>query len=350
MFPVCSNPSDASTCTQIQVPDGGRQLLIINSELRIPVPITFPSPINRNLGFAAFYDGGNVFPRLGFHHFAPIYSNSIGIGLRYSTPLGPVRIDVGHNLNAPPGIKSTAIFHYPGPGILSALPQPPFSGSRQLREVPKQSRRPPARWKHLLAWTGGILGGLIILLVFGVYVLLHSARVHAYVLRTVQAKAGIALGSDVRLRDYGLRWSGINPTLELYDVSISGAPPYADSSLLRADSLRVGVTISSLWHRSWYVNDIQIQRPVIHVLAYRDGQTNLPHPPSGKSSSGNFDIFQLGVRHLALQQGEIYYNNQKSDLAADLHDLAVQIGFAVSEKKYSGTLSYRDGHVTMDRT
>jgi outer membrane protein insertion porin family len=108
--PVCSNPSDASTCTQIQVPDGGRQLLIINSELRIPMPITFPSPINRNLGFAALYDRGNVFPSVGFHHFAPIYSNSIGIGLRYSTPLGPVRIDVGHNLNAPAGIKSTEYF------------------------------------------------------------------------------------------------------------------------------------------------------------------------------------------------------------------------------------------------
>jgi len=108
--PVCSNPSDASTCTQIQVPDGGRQLLIINSELRIPVPITFPSPINRNLGFAAFYDGGNVFPSVGFHHFAPLYSNSVGIGLRYATPLGPVRVDVGHNLNATPGIKPWEYF------------------------------------------------------------------------------------------------------------------------------------------------------------------------------------------------------------------------------------------------
>ena len=108
--PVCSNPSDASTCTQIQVPDGGRQLLIINSELRIPVPITFPSPINRNLGFAAFYDGGNVFPSVGFHDFAPLYSNSVGIGLRYATPLGPVRVDLGHNLNVTPGIKPWEIF------------------------------------------------------------------------------------------------------------------------------------------------------------------------------------------------------------------------------------------------
>jgi outer membrane protein assembly factor BamA len=109
-IPVCSDPNISSTCTQIQVPNGGRQLLIINSELRIPVPITFPSPINRNLGFAAFYDGGNVYPSVGFHNFTSLYSNSVGIGLRYATPLGPVRFDVGHNLNAPPGIKSTQFF------------------------------------------------------------------------------------------------------------------------------------------------------------------------------------------------------------------------------------------------
>jgi outer membrane protein assembly factor BamA len=103
-IPACGNPDDPSTCSLIQVPVGGNQLLIINSELRIPVPI------KKGLGIAAFYDGGNVFERIGFHDFAANYTNSIGIGLRYATPVGPIRIDVGHNLNALPGIKATQIF------------------------------------------------------------------------------------------------------------------------------------------------------------------------------------------------------------------------------------------------
>jgi len=102
--PVCSNPADPSTCTQIQVPQGGRELFIVNSEFRIPVPL------KKGLGIAAFYDGGNVFPSLGFRDFGSNYSNTVGIGLRYNTPVGPVRIDLGHNLNAPPGIKSTQLF------------------------------------------------------------------------------------------------------------------------------------------------------------------------------------------------------------------------------------------------
>ena len=101
-LPACGNPAVPSTCSLITVPVGGNQLFIVNSELRYPLDF-----IQKNLGLATFYDGGNVFRTIGFHGQ---YTNSVGGGLRYATPLGPVRIDIGHNLNAPPGIKATQIF------------------------------------------------------------------------------------------------------------------------------------------------------------------------------------------------------------------------------------------------
>jgi len=108
-IPACGNPADPSTCALITVPVGGKQLFIINSELRIPVPVDLPL-VHKNLGVAVFYDGGNVFQNVGFHNFGEQYANTIGAGLRYVTPVGPIRIDIGHNLNAQPGIKSTQIF------------------------------------------------------------------------------------------------------------------------------------------------------------------------------------------------------------------------------------------------
>jgi outer membrane protein assembly factor BamA len=93
------NPS----CT-ITVPSGGNQLLLINSEARIPMPM------KKGLGLVVFYDGGNAFPNVGFHDFGSLYSNNAGLGLRYATPVGPIRLDVGQNLNPISGIKATNYF------------------------------------------------------------------------------------------------------------------------------------------------------------------------------------------------------------------------------------------------
>jgi len=97
---ACPGPD----CAQINVPSGGNELLVINAEARIPLPL------RKGLSIVPFYDGGNVFPRIGFHDFTSLYSNNVGIGLRYSTPVGPVRIDLGHNLNPIPGVSSTNYF------------------------------------------------------------------------------------------------------------------------------------------------------------------------------------------------------------------------------------------------
>lgn len=102
---VCSNGQTSPDCPQINVPKGGNELLVINSEARIPVPV-----IKQGLSIVPFYDGGNVFPRVGFHDFTSLYSNNVGIGVRYATPVGPIRIDLGHNLNPVDGVKSTQYF------------------------------------------------------------------------------------------------------------------------------------------------------------------------------------------------------------------------------------------------
>jgi outer membrane protein assembly factor BamA len=108
-IPACGKPSDPSTCSNITVPVGGNELFILNSEFRIPIPYDFPL-LGKKLGIAVFYDGGNVYPSVGFRDFAALYTSSVGGGLRYATPVGSVRIDFGHNLNSLPGIKGNQIF------------------------------------------------------------------------------------------------------------------------------------------------------------------------------------------------------------------------------------------------
>lgn len=104
LVPFCNVLQGQSGCVNVTVPVGGRQLFILNSEVR------FPLHINKNLGGVVFYDGGNVNRAINFPSFVHDYTNTVGFGLRYATPIGPIRFDIGHNLNPVPGINPTQYY------------------------------------------------------------------------------------------------------------------------------------------------------------------------------------------------------------------------------------------------
>jgi outer membrane protein insertion porin family len=70
----------------------------------------FPLYILNALGGALFYDGGNVYRAISVRDLYRNYTNTVGFGLRYATPIGPIRFDVGRNLNPITGIKATQFF------------------------------------------------------------------------------------------------------------------------------------------------------------------------------------------------------------------------------------------------
>ncbi|MGH9503844.1 MAG: outer membrane protein assembly factor BamA [Terriglobales bacterium] len=103
-------------------PLGGTALFVNNIELRMPPP-TLPF-FQDNMSFAIFHDAGNVFTNahdlfrnlLRWSQKDPglcmqlstakecdysYISHAIGVGVRYKTPVGPVRFDFGYNLNPP---------------------------------------------------------------------------------------------------------------------------------------------------------------------------------------------------------------------------------------------------------
>jgi len=77
------------------MPVGGKAIFLLNMELTFPVIASL-----RDLSAAFFYDLGNVFAqRADFSLFS--LRGALGGGLRYRTPLGPVRLEVGWNLDDP---------------------------------------------------------------------------------------------------------------------------------------------------------------------------------------------------------------------------------------------------------
>jgi outer membrane protein insertion porin family len=111
-----AGPRDSST----GFPVGGQALLALNQEFRFPMHLPF---IGSKLGGALFYDGGNVFSQLShvtFRYRSPTpvfdtpthcefnctnelnyFSHTVGFGVRYATPVGPIRVDLGYQINRP---------------------------------------------------------------------------------------------------------------------------------------------------------------------------------------------------------------------------------------------------------
>ena len=125
-----AGPRDAET----GYPIGGAAVVVNTFELRTPYP-NLPL-VGNNLGFVFFHDMGNVFSRStdvfpSFHNFhqpnesdcraVPVvntntdgtlnvvekncsfnyWSHALGLGLRYRTPIGPIRVDTSYNLDPP---------------------------------------------------------------------------------------------------------------------------------------------------------------------------------------------------------------------------------------------------------
>ena len=71
-------------------PQGGNAVVILNSEVRVPV--------TRELGVVGFLDGGNVYDHVSNISLGRI-RGGIGFGVRYRSPVGPIRVDLGFKLD-----------------------------------------------------------------------------------------------------------------------------------------------------------------------------------------------------------------------------------------------------------
>jgi len=125
-------------------PLGGSALFLNNLELRFP-PTMLPF-VQDNLSFAIFEDAGNIFttgremldnllrwrqkdPQLCLQQSTAsqcdysYISHAVGVGVRYKTPIGPVRFDFGYNLNPPAFPSFQTVTNSAGQQMNTFVPQ-----------------------------------------------------------------------------------------------------------------------------------------------------------------------------------------------------------------------------------
>ena len=200
------------------------------------------------------------------------------------------------------------------------------------------------KWQKIVLWVAA--GLLIVLFVaVGTLVLLlkNSEGFRRDILGKVENSIQESTGGRLEIGDFKFRLS--NLTLDIYNIVLHGRETDPNKPLLQADHLQVGLTIDSLLRRKWHVRDIILDHPIVRLQVNKAGENNLPQPKQKSTSSSSMNVFDLAIRELKLDRGEIYYNDQKTPLEAALRDFAVNANYEPAQNKYAGTLGYNEGRI-----
>ena len=138
----------------------------------------------------------------------------------------------------------------------------------------------------------------------------------------------------------------------LGELTVHGREPAGTPPFFRADHLEVGLRIDSFWGRKISVGDVEIMRPEVHVRIERDGSSNVPAPkvnPAGKPLRER--VFELVVRRLRLDNGEMLFNDVRIPLVAEGGQFTLAVDYSDSQgrRSYMGDLRWRQMELAAQR-
>jgi translocation and assembly module TamB len=202
--------------------------------------------------------------------------------------------------------------------------------------------------KKIIGWTLGTITLLVIVVLMGGYFLLRSEAFQRYLIAKIEEQARDATGGQVTIQKLDLHLSGLSA--DAYGVVIRGTEKDPNRPLLSVDKLSLSLKIVSLIHHTVDLNEIMVEHPVIHLISYKNGQSNIPQPKVPQKQSKPLNVFDLGIKHVLLAKGEIYYNEEKTPIAAELHDMRTEVKYDWANSRYNGSILYRAGALRVGKS
>ncbi len=198
------------------------------------------------------------------------------------------------------------------------------------------------RIARAIVWATGCAVLVVLVAAIALVALVNNEGVHRRLIRKVEEAASAQLGVGVRLENFSLHPATLR--VDLYGVSVDGAPPYARPELLRIDHVEIGARVVSVLAWKWHLSTVRVDHPVVWITIDANGASSLPTLKSSGNGNGT-SVFDLAIRHAEVDRGEVYFNSRPSALAADVHDVDFHATFNSLLAKYRGRLAYTNAHL-----
>jgi translocation and assembly module TamB len=200
------------------------------------------------------------------------------------------------------------------------------------------------KWKKIVAWFGGGIAVLILLILCAAFLIQQNTFLHRYLLGKLVQIAKQSSGTEIEIREYAIRWVPLHVRLE--GVTVRGTENNPSRPLASFPRIEIGISWHALLHKSVNLTELLLDRPTINLMTDQSGHSNLPMRPATSGSSTS--ELQVSIGHAAVRNGELRYNDSPRRIDADLADFHADLSHSVGSDQYAGTLGYGKGEIAVD--
>jgi translocation and assembly module TamB len=120
------------------------------------------------------------------------------------------------------------------------------------------------------------------------------------------------------------------------NLTVHGLEAADQLPLLQVERLQAELKIISLLSTTIGLHSLVLEHPVVHVIDYPDGSTNIPTPYVRHSSDqGPVErLLSLSVSHIDVQNGEVLWEDKKAPFSFNGRDLGLVLNYSLLRERY----------------
>lgn len=191
---------------------------------------------------------------------------------------------------------------------------------------------------RILLYVTGALAGIVLLLSVAALTILPSPWFRDKVRSRIIAEVERATGGRVEVGSFQFEWTAL--TAEVNGFVLHGTESPGEPPLFRADSVRVGLKIVSIWKRDIDISSLSIEQPGINIQVDKEGIVNFPRPKVQRTGTDPIEgLLKLKIGEIRLRNGALRYGDQRLPLDLQGKHLAVKLDYQFAGPVYRGNVS-----------
>jgi translocation and assembly module TamB len=188
-------------------------------------------------------------------------------------------------------------------------------------------------WRYLVV---AVAVGTLILGALTWYVTTNSFQ--AMVRQRLVAKLEQATGGRVELGSF--HTVPFRFRVEVRDLTIHGRELAGEAPYVHVDRAIATVKLISTLGAELGFHSLVLEHPVLHIITYPDGTTNVPKPATNavQTTAALERLFSLSINRLEIRQGTVVWNQQQIPIDFAANNLFARLDYSLVHRKYNGTV------------